>query len=103
MSLRVQVDVNEYIKYGKENAINQKWMKELENASAKWHISRLEALKVRTQQSLEVAFGNELDRVGEMARHVASDSYYKSIYEVHKALTLAGILDSLTIDRLKKL
>lgn len=33
--------VDEYIKYGKENAINQKWMKELENASARFHISRL--------------------------------------------------------------
>ncbi|HBY3316296.1 TPA: phage head morphogenesis protein, partial [Clostridioides difficile] len=31
--------VEEYIKYGKENAINQKWMKELENASARVHIT----------------------------------------------------------------
>ena len=39
-------DVDTYIKYGKENAINEAWMKELENASAKYHISRLEALKM---------------------------------------------------------
>ena len=38
-------DVQDYIKYGEENGINQQWMKELENASAKVHISRLEALK----------------------------------------------------------
>ena len=37
--------VKEYIKYGKENAINGAWMQELENASSKFHISRLEALK----------------------------------------------------------
>ncbi|MCC8876212.1 phage head morphogenesis protein, partial [Clostridioides difficile] len=42
--------VEEYIKYGKENAINQKWMKELENASARVHITRLEALKLQIQQ-----------------------------------------------------
>ena len=57
----LQWDVQEYIKYGHQNAMNQQWMKELENASARFHISRLEALKLRTQQSLEVAFGNELD------------------------------------------
>ena len=38
-------DVKEYIKYGEQNALNQLWMKELENASARFHISRLEALK----------------------------------------------------------
>ncbi|MFN1807989.1 hypothetical protein ACK2GQ_16075 [Clostridioides difficile] len=46
--------VEEYIKHGKENAINQKWMKELENASARVHITRLEALKLQIQQQVEV-------------------------------------------------
>ena len=35
--------VEEYIKRGEENAIDQRWMKQLENASARVHISRLEA------------------------------------------------------------
>lgn len=39
-------DVNQYIKYGRENGVNGRWMKELENASAKYHISRLEAMKM---------------------------------------------------------
>ncbi|MBR5289783.1 MAG: hypothetical protein IKU28_02180, partial [Erysipelotrichaceae bacterium] len=41
-------DVEEYIKYGRQNGIDQQWMKELENASARFHVSRLEALKIRT-------------------------------------------------------
>ena len=45
-------NIDDYIRYGKENARNQQWMKELENASAKAHISRLEALKLQMQQSL---------------------------------------------------
>lgn len=49
-------DVKEYIKYGKENAINGAWMQELENASSKFHISRLEALQIQTQNSLETMF-----------------------------------------------
>ena len=56
-------DVEEYIKYGRENAVDQLWMKELENASARFHISRLEALKIRTQNAAEMAFGNELDQI----------------------------------------
>ncbi|HCU2614087.1 phage head morphogenesis protein, partial [Clostridioides difficile] len=60
--------VEEYIKYGKENAINQKWMKELENASARVHITRLEALKLQIQQQVEVLYGNELDGIDKLMR-----------------------------------
>ena len=77
-------DVNEYIKYGRENDLNQMWMKELENASARVHISRLEALKVRTQQAAEVAFGNEVDCIDAMARKVFTEDYYHTIFEVQK-------------------
>ena len=40
-------DVQEYIRYGKENALNGAWIKQLENASARYHINRLEALKLQ--------------------------------------------------------
>ena len=77
-------DVKEYIKYGMENDLNQAWMKELENASARVHINRLEALKIRTQHAAEVAFGNELDCIDAMARKVFTEDYYHTIYEVQK-------------------
>lgn len=81
-------DVDEFIKYGKENALDKQWMKELENASAKFHISKLEALKLRTQQAMEVAFGNELDAVDKMARKILTEDYYKSIFEVQKGFNI---------------
>lgn len=77
-------DVKEYIKYGRENAIDQRWMKQLENASARVHINRLEALKIRTQQAAEVAFGNELNVIDAMARKVYTEDYYHSIFEIQK-------------------
>ena len=46
--------VEQYIKAGKENAVDQRWMKELENASARHHISYLEAMKVQIQQHAEL-------------------------------------------------
>ena len=79
-------DVQEYIKWGGQNAIDQKWMKELENASARFHISRLEALKIRTQNAAERAFGNELDALDEMAARIYMDDYYHTAYEIQKGL-----------------
>lgn len=84
-------DVEDFIKYGKENAINQKWMKELENASAKFHVTRLESLLLRNQQTMEALFGNEVDQVDQMARRIITEGYYKSIYEVQKVLVLVLI------------
>ncbi len=96
-------DVNEYIKYGKENAINQQWMKELENASAKFHISRLEALKIRVQQTAEKAFGNELDYVDKMVRKVYSDTYYHSIFEMQKGFNIGFEIGQIDERKLNKI
>ena len=77
-------DVQEYIRYGEENAINGQWVKELENASARFHISRLEALKLQTQQSLEVMFGDQLDTLDQTMRDVYKSGYYRTAYEVQR-------------------
>lgn len=79
-------DVQEYIKYGRQNAIDQQWMKELENASARFHISRLEALKIRTQNAAERAFGNEVDQIDKMAARLYTDDYYHTAYEIQRGL-----------------
>jgi SPP1 gp7 family putative phage head morphogenesis protein len=95
--------VEEYIKYGQLNAMNQQWMKQLENASAKYHISRLEALKLQTQQAAEVAFGNYLDSVDSMARQFYSESYYRSAFELQKGFGIGWALDSIDDNKLSKL
>ncbi len=81
-------DVDEYVSKGRENALNGGWVKELENASAKFHISRLEALKIRVQNAAEVAFGNELDVIDELARRVYTEDYYHSIFEMQKGFNI---------------
>ena len=77
-------DVNEYIKYGQQNAIDGKWMKQLENASAKAHISRLEALKLQVQQQVEIVFGNQLDGIDKAMRAVYSAGYLHTAFEIQK-------------------
>lgn len=98
-----QWDVKEFIKYGHDNALDAGWMKELENASARYHISRLEALKIRTQQAIEQAFGNELDELDVMARKVYSEGYYHSIYEIQKGFNIAWDIASINSNKLEKL
>lgn len=98
-----QWDVQEYIKYGRENAINQQWIKELENASAKYHISRLEALKVITQQAVEVEFGNELDEVDAMVKKIFTNDYYHSIYEMQKGFNIGWEIGQIDERKLEKI
>lgn len=79
-------DVNDYIKYGKENAINGQWMKQLENASARVHISRLEQLKLQVQQEAERLYGNYLDGVDRHIKTLYEEGFYKTAYEIQKGI-----------------
>lgn len=96
-------DVKEYIKYGQENEMNKLWMKQLENASARFHISRLESLKIQTQNSLEVLFGNKLDEIDGLMKSIYSDGYYHNIYELQKGFNIGwdvGSVDQKKIGRI---
>lgn len=95
-------DVNDYIRYGKKNAIDQQWMKELENASAKFHISRLEALKLQTQQSLEVMFGNQLDSIDYAMKRIYLDGYYHTAYELQKGFRIGWDIAGLDQRKIEK-
>lgn len=95
--------VEEYIKHGEENGLNGQWMKQLENASAKYHISRLEALKIHTQQIAEKAFGNELDAVDRMARKVYTEDYYRAAFEIQKGIGVGFNIGQIDENRLSKI
>lgn len=79
-------DVQQYIEAGRENAIDQRWMKELENASAKFHINRLEALKLECRQQIELAFANGQEAMFDTLAEVYKDTFYHSCFEVQKGI-----------------
>lgn len=87
-------DVQDYIKYGRENGINQQWAKQLENASAKVHISRLEALKVQTQQEIEKLYGNYHDSIDEHIANLYTSGYYHTAYEVQRGIGVGWQMQS---------
>lgn len=78
--------VDEYIKYGQENSTNQRWMKELENASAKYHISRLEAIKIRMKNHISKNFDNEEKSLKATLEDIYTDTYLTTGYEYQNAL-----------------
>lgn len=96
-------DVQDYIKYGHENEMNELWMKELENASARYHISRLEALKIQTQQSMEVLFGNELDEVDKLTRNSYTNSYFRTMFEMQKGFNVGFDVANIDDKKLSKI
>lgn len=78
--------VEDYIKYGQENAIDQRWMKELENASAKFHINKLEALKLEVRQQVEQLFAGGQQSMYDVLADVYSDTFYRSCFEIQKGV-----------------
>lgn len=92
-------NVMQYIEKGRENAISHAWEKQLENASAKWHISRLEALKVQMQNHVELLYGNEQDSLAEFLVDVYTDNYYHTAYEIQKGFNVG--YDLMRLDRNK--
>ncbi len=95
-------DVSDYIRYGKENVVNGVWMKQLENASARYHISRLESLKLQIQQSLEVMFGNQLDTIDSAMRKMYLSEYYHTAFELQKGLGVGWNLATLDERKIAK-
>ena len=95
-------DVKEYIKYGKENAINGAWMQELENASSKFHISRLEALQIQTQNSLETMFAQQMGTMKKALSDVYASGYYHTAYTVQQGFGLGWDIAGLDRAQIEK-
>ncbi len=94
--------VEEYIKYGEENAINEQWMKELENASARAHISRLDGLKLQLTQQAE-----KLSHLTEKATETAGkgiyeDCYYRTAFELQQQIGLGTVIGGIDERRIEK-
>ena len=96
-------NVEQYIKYGKQNAIDGKWAKELENASAKFHISRLEALKLECRQQIEQLTGGMTDDVDSVMQDTYREGYYRSLYEVQKGVSVGFDVAALDTNLVKRI
>ena len=84
--------VEQYIKIGEQAGLDAAWLKKLENASARFHISRLEAVQTGIQQQLELLYGNQVDSLDALLKKVVGNGYTHTAFEVQKVWALVGIL-----------
>lgn len=94
--------VDEYIKYGRENAISGAWMKELENASLRYRISRLEAMKVQMQHHAEVVMAKEVDGMTRMLSDIYTEGYYKTGHMIQSGLGIGHSFAELDTNKIDK-
>ena len=94
-------DVHEYIRRGKENAVNGQWMKQLENASARFHISKLEALKLKTRATVEQLYGRTMGNTRSFFGDVYRESYYHTAFEIQKGFSTAWDIASPSVKQIE--
>lgn len=95
-----RMDVKEYIKKGQ--SLDPQWIKQLEQASVRVHISRLEALKVQMQQQVEALHGYEVDGLDKVARDIYTDGYYRTAFEIAKGSGVSSSLAALDTNKINK-
>lgn len=94
--------VQQYIKAGEEHAINGAWAKELENASARVHISRLESLKLQLRQLAEVLTQARIHATTEAATAAYTQSYYHTAFEVQHGIGVGWTVQTLNDNLIQK-
>lgn len=95
-----RMDVKEYIEKGE--SLDPQWREQLEQASVKVHVSRLESLKLQIQQEAERVSGDFADSFDDFAFNTYSEQYYKTAFEIQKGLRVGWEvmrLDRRTVDK----
>lgn len=94
--------VLDYIEKGKTLNYSDAWAKQLENASTRFHISRLEAIKVQMQNHVEMLYGNELDDITDLMTDIYTEGYYHTAYEIQKGFNIGYDLMKLDENKVAK-
>ena len=79
-------DVWEYIEKAQENAIEGNWIKELENASIRFRISRLEALELKIRAIVNDMENTVLEKVDNHITNSYQSTYYHTAFEIQKGI-----------------
>lgn len=94
--------VEEYIKKGESLEYDKRWENQLINASAKVHISRLEAMKLQMQQECEVLYGNLSDGLDKTMTEIYTQGYYHTAYELMRGTEIGAAFNILDTRRIEQ-
>ncbi len=97
-------DVAQYIETAQKAGLDETWQRQLRNASARVHISRLEAVETQIRQQIEELYAGQETQLTEAVRRAADDAYTGALQETAMGLDIRfktvsldkGQLDALT-------
>lgn len=76
--------LDEYIKHGEENGIKKDWSRQLENASARVHIERLEAMKLQVRGEIEKLYNGRESGFESYLKNLYKDQYNRTAFQIAK-------------------
>lgn len=93
----------QYVKAAQKANLSEEWIKKLENASTRFHVSRLEAIQFQIQQQIELLYGNQVDGIDDLLKDVISNGYTRGAFEVQKGIGLGWDFTALNQKKLETL
>lgn len=95
--------LDDYTKAAKASAFDARYIKQLENASARVHISRLESIELQLRQKAEGLSAMRDSSLTRLSGGLFEDRYYRTAYETHMGLGIGwdvARLDDRLIERM---
>jgi SPP1 gp7 family putative phage head morphogenesis protein len=79
-----KMSLETYTRLAKENGITGDWTQMLENASLKYRISRLEAMKIQLEHHATMLMQGQLTGLTSFVKSAYEDAYYNGAFEIAK-------------------
>lgn len=93
----------QYVKAAQRADLSPEWIKKLENASTRFHVSRLETIQLQIQQQIELLYGNQVDGIDDLLKDVVSNGYTRGAFEIQKGIGLGWDFTALNQKKLETL
>jgi SPP1 gp7 family putative phage head morphogenesis protein len=93
----------QYVKAAQRADLSPEWIKKLENASTRFHVSRLEAIQLQIQQQIELLYGNQVDGIDDLLKKLVSNGYTQGAFEIQKGIGLGWDFTALNQKKLEAL
>lgn len=84
-----KMSLEEFTELAKNNPDGQ-WTQLLNNVYYKVRISRLQALQIQIQAAIQAVNMNQNQQMTELLEGIYTDTYYRTVYEVQKGLTIGA-------------
>jgi len=97
----LQMSLDEYIAKGE--SLDPAWVRQLEAASTRAHLNRLEALELQMQQYVELLTSKLAQGSYDTMSKAYTDSFYQSMYEIQKGFNVGFTVRSLDVQSIDKI